>query len=260
MIRLGQHTLLMLTGYFLLACSAQPFISESPALPLTDDAPIKIVQPEAWQCFQALNETQWHCQKDADSPLNLSLADIALEKKKDNDQIHTFPTHPREQFKPRSHIGNSPDNAQTLPPILLDHSSNQASGPSPTTSHSQTQIIKHQEIPRITSGRLHNARDEVLKLPSHFYTLQLLAVKDKQKLINFVQENSIVQPIYLNVANQEIEFHILLAGVYESFETAADQSIALEGHTKIQPWVRQLGALQNALINTPKQLQVSTVP
>lgn len=235
MTRLSQYTLLALALHTLLACSTSPLIKQNNVVPTTGYAATKVLQPEAWQCFQAINETQWHCQKDSNSPLTLSLSDIAREKSKakKNTQFNTYPASPTETA------------------FIVTQSEE------PLPTHVQPYS---QEIPMLISGKLYNARNEVLNLPARFYTLQLLAVKDKQKLIDFVRKNAIEQPIYLSIANQETEFHILLAGIFENFEDAANQSISLANNTQVQPWVRQLGALQNALADTQKELRVSTVP
>jgi len=260
MTRLYQAILLILITYIIQACSSQTPIEADtdatasllgdPPTSLQITVPIKILQPEAWQCFQALHETQWHCQKDSDSPLTLSLSDIALEKAKkiDTGPLNTFPSPPKQEFQENS--GNQP----------LSSVDTQRQSPDSTAAVAPSQNTSSQQIPMLTAGKLHNARNEVLNLPAHFYTLQLLAVKNKQKLIEFVETNNVHQPIYLNVANQDVEFHILLAGIFEDFEAAADQSVSLSGRTQIEPWIRQLGALQSALIDTPAQLQVSTAP
>jgi hypothetical protein len=91
--------------------------------------------------------------------------------------------------------------------------------------------------------------EEVLSLPGDYFTVQLMAMKNEQKVLAYATENGIENPLYVRILSQDINWYVLLLGTY------ADQSAANDAKSdweetrvlEVKPWTRRLSPLQDAI-------------
>lgn len=89
---------------------------------------------------------------------------------------------------------------------------------------------------------------DLSELPAHFYAVQIVAMSSMEALQLFAKEHLLSDVLAARVeANGEF-FYVLLLGTYE---TLADANAAAASRPdplmNIQPWVRKLGSLQDAI-------------
>lgn len=88
----------------------------------------------------------------------------------------------------------------------------------------------------------------LLDQDSAFYTLQVIGVRNKESLLNFIKVHKLLQNqnvAYYQTVNRGKPWYPLLYGVYPTKSEAADATKELPG--KIQksiPWIRKISAVQ----------------
>ena len=88
----------------------------------------------------------------------------------------------------------------------------------------------------------------LLDQDSAFYTLQVIGVRNKESLLNFIKVHKLLQNqnvAYYKTVNRGKQWYPLLYGVYPTQSEAADATKELPG--KIQksiPWIRKISAVQ----------------
>jgi septal ring-binding cell division protein DamX len=86
------------------------------------------------------------------------------------------------------------------------------------------------------------------KLPAHFYVVQIIAMSSLEGLQSFAYEHLLSDILAARVeANGEL-FYVLLLGTYETLTDAKSAAASRpESLMSIEPWVRKLGSLQDAI-------------
>ena len=100
----------------------------------------------------------------------------------------------------------------------------------------------------------------LIELPADFYTVQLLAVEEKDQLEKYVMNADLRGLSAARVEKDGALFYVLLLGIYpdeESATLAADAMPDQIGH--LTPWVRELGSLQEAMLRGDRLAGTSEV-
>ncbi|HIG40469.1 MAG TPA: hypothetical protein EYQ14_08005 [Gammaproteobacteria bacterium] len=84
--------------------------------------------------------------------------------------------------------------------------------------------------------------------PREAYAVQLLAMQDEEKILNFAETNGITKPLYTRISNQGREWFVLLLGIYPDRHAAieAKETWVRTRSLETEPWIRLLGPLQDA--------------
>ena len=135
----------------------------------------------------------------------------------------------------------------TLPPsmdVLLQQT---ALAVQQATGSSETQTMK--QTAESTKTSIATGSEEILSLPGDYFTVQLMAMKNEQKVLDYASDNGIENPLYVRILSQDVNWYVLLLGTY------ADQSAANDAKTDwaetrvldVEPWTRRLSPLQDAI-------------
>lgn len=104
--------------------------------------------------------------------------------------------------------------------------------------------------PKILPGEQSPFAEEVLDSPSGHYAVQLIALRDLSGIIEYANLNGITDPLYVKIRNDQTDWYILLLGIYP--ERTLAESARRDWQTakvlRVQPWIRQLGGLQEAIL------------
>lgn len=90
---------------------------------------------------------------------------------------------------------------------------------------------------------------ELLQQPAEFYAVQLLARREENAVIDYAARNGLADPLYARIRSQNSDWFVLLLGTFPDRDAAelAKQAWVRSKTLKVEPWVRQLGPLQNAI-------------
>jgi hypothetical protein len=91
--------------------------------------------------------------------------------------------------------------------------------------------------------------ETLLSQPDSFYTVQIIAMRDEESIVKYARLNGLQYPLYTHVATDEGVWFVLLLGIYPDVDTAqqAMTDWRRAKNLKVDPWVRQLGALQASI-------------
>ena len=115
------------------------------------------------------------------------------------------------------------------------------------TGTSETQTMKQAAEPTKTSSA--TGSEEILSLPGDYFTVQLMAMKNEQKVLEYATENGIENPLYVHILSQDINWYVLLLGTYVDQSAANDAKADWEETRalEVKPWTRRLSPLQDAI-------------
>jgi septal ring-binding cell division protein DamX len=86
------------------------------------------------------------------------------------------------------------------------------------------------------------------ELPAHFYAVQIVAMSSMESLQSFAKEHLLNDALTARVEANGKFFYVLLLGTYETRANAnAAAASRPEPLMNIQPWVRKVGSLQDAI-------------
>ena len=96
---------------------------------------------------------------------------------------------------------------------------------------------------------LYDASQSILNEDKDHYTVQLIASADKKDLEDYAMIHGVTNPSYVFIDDAANPTYILLLGFYEDQDKAlnAKDKWRRTHRLKIEPWVRQLGPLQDAI-------------
>jgi tetratricopeptide (TPR) repeat protein len=90
----------------------------------------------------------------------------------------------------------------------------------------------------------------ILQQPPDYYAVQLVALQDEDKTLQYAADKGLDSPLYLRIFSKGVNWYVLLLGIYPDNSSA---EIAVEewnesGKPPIKTWIRQLGALQKMIV------------
>jgi septal ring-binding cell division protein DamX len=79
--------------------------------------------------------------------------------------------------------------------------------------------------------------------------VQVIAMRSEENVLKYASLNGMQYPLYTRIANDDGPWYVLLLGVYPDVNTArqAMTDWLRAKSLKVDPWVRQLGALQASI-------------
>ena len=169
-----------------------------------------------WHCYGQQGTEEWECQTEAD---NTKISSIQPEAR-----------------TPRQAV------LQQVETLQQQQQNSSASLDVPAPNPRQAEAETQESAPS-------KQNDSLLDQPADYYTIQLIALPQQSEVMKYAETNGITTPLTALINSQGTPWHVLLLGIYpdkSSAETAASDWIATK-NLKIQPWIRPLGPLQDAI-------------
>jgi len=92
-----------------------------------------------------------------------------------------------------------------------------------------------------------STEEEVLNLPAEYYTVQLMASVDVDRLHKFAEKNQISVRYIVRTVRDGITWHVLLLDVYPDRASAKIGLDEIVDSVQTQPWLRSLGSIQKLM-------------
>lgn len=119
-----------------------------------------------------------------------------------------------------------------------------------SSSYPQSETITHTteaEIASIPAVRNNDSKHLLLGFPSHYYAVQLLAVKNDSTITLYKNRYPEIQVKRVPVNYNGDHFQLLILGIYPSVSAAMQAIAQLPAELQPTPWIRPLAPLQNFL-------------
>ena len=84
----------------------------------------------------------------------------------------------------------------------------------------------------------------IMDQPAEYFTMQLMASVDIDRVIRFADENQIVTQYVVATERGGVVWYVLLLDVYTDYESAAAARDEIAPRLKNAPWIRKVGAVQ----------------
>ena len=172
--------------------------------------------PRSWYCYGVQEDRSWDCSKEPRPEMITAIVPS------DNRPV-ALP-------KPIDVL------LQQIPLTML-----QATGTSET--HTITETTESSETSSAAGS------DEILSLPGDYFTVQLMAMKNEAKVLEYATDNGIENPLYVRILSQDINWYVLLLGTYVDQSAANNAKADWEESRvlEVKPWTRRLSPLQDAI-------------
>lgn len=117
------------------------------------------------------------------------------------------------------------------------------STPAPVIAQSQPEPPPAAKLPADT------LTEQILNSPAGHYAVQLIALRELSGVLEYATLNGIPEPQYVKIRNDQTDWYILLLGTYpdRTLAEAAKREWETAKVLRVQPWIRQLGGLQDAI-------------
>jgi len=95
----------------------------------------------------------------------------------------------------------------------------------------------------------------ILQQPSGYYAVQLIALRDQRKMLNYARDYGLKSPLYAQIRTRGYISNVLLLGVYPDRLAAVHARNEFLGawNLPVKPWIRKLGPLQDAIASASKE-------
>ena len=92
--------------------------------------------------------------------------------------------------------------------------------------------------------------NEVMAQPREHYAVQLIALRDVNGVAEYAGLNGIQDPKMVKIRNGDTDWYVLLLGIYPDRQLAesAREAWLTAKVLRVEPWIRQLGPLQDAIM------------
>ena len=91
------------------------------------------------------------------------------------------------------------------------------------------------------------AEDEILNQPADYYTVQVFASVDIDRLYRFAEQNQLSVRYAIPTVRDGVTWYVLLLDVYPDYAAAKAGMAEVEGTLSTKPWIRSLGSLQKLM-------------
>jgi len=89
-----------------------------------------------------------------------------------------------------------------------------------------------------------NQPASIMDHPAGYYTVQLMASVDIDRVYRFAEQNQITAEYVVPTERDGVTWHVLLLGIYPNYASAAAAKDEIAGSLATQPWIRKVGAVQ----------------
>jgi DamX protein len=121
----------------------------------------------------------------------------------------------------------------------------QAQSPPPRSE--TTTAAAQAKVTTIPATRENNTQHPLLEFPSHYYAVQLLAVKNESTIVHYKNRYPAIRAESISVNYNGNHFQLLILGVYPSVSEARHAIAELSTTPDPAPWIRPLAKLQTFL-------------
>ncbi len=179
-------------------------------------------EPSPW----TKSSSPWErSQSQAEAPASESYkADLEMQEEPEpetNSEVElSYQAEPVESFVPEP----EPELAQT------------ASEPEPEVSY--------EPVAAPTDG---GGGSSILDQPANYYTVQLMASVDTDRVYRFAEENQIATEFVIPTLRDGVTWHVLLLGIYEDYAAALASKNEVAPLLKTEPWIRSVGSVQKLM-------------
>ena len=93
---------------------------------------------------------------------------------------------------------------------------------------------------------------QILDMPADHYAVQLIALRDLDGVLEYAGLNGVLSPKFVKIRNDATDWYVLILDTYPdraSAQASKEQWETAKG-LRVQPWIRQLGPLQEAILAT----------
>tara|TARA_R110002072_G_scaffold3830_6_gene27364 strand:- start:40769 stop:41413 length:645 start_codon:yes stop_codon:yes gene_type:complete len=106
------------------------------------------------------------------------------------------------------------------------------------------------ELPRVQLPNPGQLDNQLLELPADHYAVQLIALRNLDGVLEYAGLNGIQSPKFVKIKNDDTDWYVLLLDVYpdRAQAEAAKEDWETAKVLRVQPWIRQLGPLQEAIL------------
>lgn len=183
-----------------------------------------------WFCELAENETDWQCSRSAAAAK--SPAPQRLPRRRAETQPQNQNSAPREQANVSSLAATS-DNSTARPD-------------EPPRASATT--LPSEDVPlHVALAYRPGEAQRLIDLPGEFWAVQLAAFGSAEQLSEYAARHELRGMSAARIAKNSQLFYVLLLGVYETKENAQRASATVPEALNIDPWIRSLGSLQQAM-------------
>jgi septal ring-binding cell division protein DamX len=108
------------------------------------------------------------------------------------------------------------------------------------------------ELPRTQQPDGFVLESQILDMPADHYAVQLIALRDLNGVLEYAGLNGIQSPKFVKIRNDETDWYVLILDTYpdRALAEAAKENWETAKVLRVQPWIRQLGPLQEAILAT----------
>ena len=116
--------------------------------------------------------------------------------------------------------------------------------PAPITESNPIVFIETPDVQQTTPGAI-----DLLDAPADSYTVQLIAMRRLDPVLDYAKQVGVDEPLYSGIINHGEPWYVLLLGIYRGHASAVEAKDSWIGTRvlKVDPWVRKLGPLQDAI-------------
>jgi septal ring-binding cell division protein DamX len=90
-------------------------------------------------------------------------------------------------------------------------------------------------------------KEEILKLPAGYYTVQLMASVDVDRVRKFAEKNQVSMRYIVPTVRDGVTWHVLLLDVYSDRAAAKAGMNEIADSLKTQPWLRSMKSIQKLM-------------
>lgn len=91
------------------------------------------------------------------------------------------------------------------------------------------------------------AEQEIMNQPANYYTLQLMASVDIDRVYKFAEKNQLSVRYVVPTVRDGVTWHVLLLDIYPDLSSAKIARDEMSGVLKTSPWIRTLGSIQKLM-------------
>jgi hypothetical protein len=189
-----------------------------------------------WFCYGKVRGAAWDCQHQPDASKIMATVDPATIKPIIFDPVAILPVADN-QVAPSQVPEPQPEQQEIAAATSI--APEQASEPV-----SDVSATINPDLPSLVGGS-----ETLLSQPENFYTVQIIALRSEEHVLQYARLNGMQYPLYTRITNDDGPWYVLLLGVYPDVNTArqAMTDWLRAKNLKVNPWVRQLGALQASI-------------
>ncbi|MFT5805613.1 MAG: hypothetical protein ACI9R8_002668 [Candidatus Paceibacteria bacterium] len=197
---------------------------------------------QSWFCYGEVRGAEWDCQNTPDASKVVATVDPATIESITFNPVAILPVAPSEVPKPQPEqqaITAAPTQAQAINDDMAAVTVEPASDVS-----AAIEPAINPDLPSLVGGS-----ETLLSQPENFYTVQVIALRSEENVLKYARLNGMQYPLYTRLANDDGPWYVLLLGVYPDVNTAREAMTdwLRVKNLKVNPWVRQLGALQASI-------------